>query len=191
MMTNNKPPIDLKTVRNVFWVNPHSCGDALMLMKYASKDGSIVEYLWNSRDGVTPFCILSKDDRVELQHVDWQNDIYCPNYLPLIGMRIFVRTTLERAMEHATHNVEKWWADDNGFRERFPDKAEAIEHFAESYESDYGGDSPDIITVTQDWLDTNHPRTDSEGQEVIEVTKRCSDCGNEGAIHKSNCRLFG
>ncbi len=124
-----------------------------MLMKYASKDGSVVEYLWNSRDGVTPFGLMSQDDETELYHAEWEKDIYCPNYVPSVGMRIFVRLTLERALEHATANVEKWWTDNNGFRERFPDKAEAIKHFAISYEHDYGDNSPDVITVTQEWLD--------------------------------------
>jgi hypothetical protein len=163
MDDDKKPPIDLKTVRSVYWVNPHSCGDAFMLMKYASKDGHIVEYLWNSRDGVTPFGLTAKDEKTELLHVDWQNDIYCRNFEPPIDMRIFVRMTRERALEHAKRNVEKWWTDNNGFRERFPDKAEAIEHFAESYESDYGGDSPDIITVTQEWLATRQQEGETDG----------------------------
>jgi hypothetical protein len=154
---DSPPPIDLKTVRSIFWVCPHSSGDSFMLMKYASKDGLIVEYLWNSRDGVTPFMLLAKDGKTEMSHVDWNRDIYCPNYQPPVGMRIFVRLTRERAVEGARKNVERWWEDNNGFRERFPDKAEAIEHFAEAYESDYGDNCPDVITVTQEWLDAHQP----------------------------------
>ena len=84
------PPIDTNTVKRIFWVNPHKCGDAFMLMLYASKDNSISEYLWNSRDGVTPFGISARDDKTELFHAHWEGDIYCPKYRPPVGMRIFV-----------------------------------------------------------------------------------------------------
>lgn len=45
----------------------HNHAEAFAVMRYASKDGSVTEKLWNSRDGVTPFTLMSKDDRVEMQ----------------------------------------------------------------------------------------------------------------------------
>lgn len=64
------------------------CGDAYKLYKYQSKVTGLVEWIWNSRDGVTPFGLIGKDG-TEAQHVDWHEDLYCPNYVPAVGTRIF------------------------------------------------------------------------------------------------------
>ncbi|HXE05809.1 MAG TPA: hypothetical protein VN579_07475 [Bryobacteraceae bacterium] len=39
--------------------------EAFMLMKYQSKDGTVTELLWNSRDGVTPFGIMAQEGEAE------------------------------------------------------------------------------------------------------------------------------
>jgi hypothetical protein len=151
-----QPPIDTKTVRKVWWVCPHKTGDSFMLMLYASKDHKIVEYLWNSREGVTPFGILARDDKTTLYHEAWDHDIYCPNYEPPVGMRIFVGLTRQRAKEAARRNVEKWWTTSISgvrFQDRHPDKEAAIREFAEHYYSEHGeGETPDIIEVDDAWL---------------------------------------
>lgn len=157
MTSNNvpQPPIDTTKVRKVYWQSPHESADAFMLMLYASKDNSVTEYLWNSRDGVTPFGVNSRDGKVELFHTAWSFDIYCPKYRPPVGMRIFVNMTEERAREHARVNVEKWWHKD-GFQARFPDKELAIDHFASDYFGSFGtGTTPDIIEVDEAWLAAN------------------------------------
>lgn len=64
------------------------CGDAYKLYKYQSNVTGLVEWIWNSRDGVTPFGLIGKDG-TEAQHVDWHEDLYCPNYVPAVGTRIF------------------------------------------------------------------------------------------------------
>jgi hypothetical protein len=82
--------------------------EAFCLMSYVSDDGKTGELLWNSRDGVTPFVVHSRDG-VEMTHVDWASDICAPYFRPPPGMRVFVDMTEELALEAARENVEKWW----------------------------------------------------------------------------------
>lgn len=92
-------------------------GEAFMLMKYASKCGTVIEWLWNSRDGVLPFMIgppagavpISGDGM--LMHADWHEDARAPNFVPPIGMRIFVDLTLDKALAFRREYVERYWAD--------------------------------------------------------------------------------
>lgn len=71
--------------------------EAFCLMKYMSDDRETVEWLWNSRDGVVPYNIVPPDGDVAdldtdrmFAHVDWQEDVRVPFFVPPIGMRIFV-----------------------------------------------------------------------------------------------------
>lgn len=89
------------------------------LMLYASDDGSIVETIWNSRGGVTPFMVGSRADdevdeacaeeTVELRHVMWGGDAYAPFHVPNIGDRIFMDMTEERARLLALQYVRRFW----------------------------------------------------------------------------------
>lgn len=64
------------------------CGDAYKLYKYQSEETGFVEWIWNSRDGVTPFTMIGKDG-TRATHVDFHEDLYCPNYVPAVGTRIW------------------------------------------------------------------------------------------------------
>lgn len=68
---------------------PLQHGEAYCLMKYASKAGAI-EWLWNSRDGVTPFGIGPASDDNAMLHADWHEDSFAPNFVPPVGMRVFM-----------------------------------------------------------------------------------------------------
>lgn len=116
-------------------------------MKYASKDGACIEWLWNSRDGVTPFCIMSRDRKHEMTHVDWQFDIRIPHYVPLVGERIFVDMTYEAARSYAAALVGRSWnAPATPMNAMFGTKDEAIDHFTQSNMGG-GGGQPDIVVV--------------------------------------------
>lgn len=80
--------------------------EAYCLMKYASSDGGVVEWLWNSRDGVTPFCILAKDGKTELRHIDWDMDKFAPNHTLMPGDRYFGPITREAAKRYALERIE-------------------------------------------------------------------------------------
>jgi hypothetical protein len=128
--------------------------EAFCLMKYASDDGSEVEWVWNSRDGVTPFVIRSRSGK-EMTHVDWLLDTRLPaEFIPPKGMRIFVDLTPERAREFAARNVEAMLGDSPGYqpaagrhiRDQNISKEAAIKDLAKSYLERSG--SPDLIEAT-------------------------------------------
>lgn len=85
--------------------------EAFCLMKYAAKDGSEVEWIWNSRDGVTPFGVMNRARTQELFHIDWNLDRRLPQYQPQPGERIFVDLTHERAEHFARRRIERYWND--------------------------------------------------------------------------------
>jgi len=64
--------------------------EAFCLMKYQDLATGEIEWLWNSRDGVTPFIIRHKDGKTtsELRHVDFHEDAFIPNFVPPISSRI-------------------------------------------------------------------------------------------------------
>lgn len=108
-------------------------GEAFCLMAYVSDDGRTGELIWNSRDGVTPFCITSRDG-VEMTHVDWQNDICVPNFRPVPGMRIFTDMDQEMAEEAARERVEDWWDHaEYPMRDRWTNKEAAVTDLAQGY----------------------------------------------------------
>lgn len=118
----------------------HRHAEAFMLMKYSSTDRRTCEWVWNSRDGVTPFCIPPRafegpgtyDDM--LSHVDWQRDEYRPHHRPQPGDRIFVDLTPEKAEYYARHRVGHGWDDPKyPMRDRFPSREEAVRQVAEEY----------------------------------------------------------
>lgn len=71
--------------------------EAFSRMKYRTEDGAYQEWIWNSRDGITPHRVLATGTTVLQTHVDWQDDIFDPFYVPLVGERVFVDLTIERA----------------------------------------------------------------------------------------------
>lgn len=67
--------------------------EAFCLMTYECEECKTREQFWNSRNGVTPFvvsgqCLCGGD----MKHVDWGQDQYAPNHIPLPGQGIFVDT---------------------------------------------------------------------------------------------------
>lgn len=126
--------------------------EAFCLMKYASEDGRVVEWLWNSRDGVTPFCIRATDGKTELRHAQWRFDVRIPNYLPLAGERVFVDVTLEMARAYREKYVEEWWEKEvegcgsmkaSG---QYASKRQAVERLAAADCSRFEGHAPWVIT---------------------------------------------
>lgn len=152
--------------------------EAFFLMKYANKDESIVEWIWNSRDGVTPFGVTAKDappcnpvgmkqwaDKFQLHHVQWQFDVLLPHYLPLASERVFVTLTLERAMNNRRAYVDRWWTVDIGdgltMALQYGDKEIAINQLATHDVRQFGGQQPDVITgaeyrILHPYRYTNH-----------------------------------
>lgn len=125
----------------------HNHVEAFCLMKYASADGKLVEHIWNSRDGVTPFIVSSRDG-VELQHVEFARDRYLPDHKPQPDDRIFVDLTIERAREFAAEQVKRLWsAPEYPMADHYPSQEEAIVSLATEYMTSGGGGAPDLIEV--------------------------------------------
>lgn len=158
----------------------HRHGEAFMVMKYegivitpglgAHHVGGPVEWLWNSRDGVTPFYIQARDQVAEMAHADWHMDRYEPNYVPPVGSRIFVDMTRKRARALAVRRVEKFWDHPRlPLRSVFTSKPAAVEQFTE--EAWQGGYSPDIIEVDSELHEYFKARAEGREVEVPEALK--------------------
>lgn len=114
--------------------------EAFRLMLYVSDDGEIVETVWNSRDGVTPFVIGARGlEGVTMKHDLWSGDPYAPEHVPNVGDRIFVDLTAERA-----HVLADRLADLDGVAAE--EREELVSALAESWLKK--GGAPDLIEVT-------------------------------------------
>jgi hypothetical protein len=123
--------------------------EAFCLMKYSTSDGSEVEWIWNSRDGVTPFTIRSRSG-AEMVHTQWQFDVRIKNYQPLSGERIFVDMTDGLAELMARTNVAAWWDHpDYPMCDTYPDQETAIAALAQEYLGD--GDRPAVVDAAE-WV---------------------------------------
>lgn len=123
--------------------------EAFCLMKYAARDGSEVEWIWNSRDGVTPFIVHSRAG-VEMSHVQWQFDVRIPHYQPLAGERVFVDITPGYADLLARQQVEAYWNHpEYPMSSRYADKVSAAEALAADILGE--GDRPTLIEAAE-WL---------------------------------------
>jgi hypothetical protein len=123
-------------------------------MIYQDKVTGEREAIWNSRDGVTPFCLSSRAGN-PAEHVSWSSDRCVPDHTPALGDRVFVDLTRERAIELRTRFVEKWWDQDaHGYRMsgQWPTKEAAIEELAQTDLETGGGGAPDLIEVNEAFL---------------------------------------
>ena len=130
-------------------------GEAFMLMKYVGDRSGRVEWLWNSRDGVTPFGILPQGmeapqiiGRCEMfQHTDWAGDVRIPRFVPPVGMRIFIghtRETARAAAERFYEKVGRQMIADNPHLKAIGE-AELMRRKIEDIYKD--GEGPNIVTV--------------------------------------------
>lgn len=85
----------------------HDHGEAFMLMTYACKCGHR-ETIWNSRDGVTPFCMgCPSCGEMSLQHIDWRSDVYAPDHKPHRGQRFWRDGTPDEAEAIMRRRIER------------------------------------------------------------------------------------
>jgi hypothetical protein len=65
--------------------------EAFKLMSYKCESCGCEEKIWNSRDGVTPFGVkCPKCQEGESRHINWNADLFSPDYVPERGQRVFV-----------------------------------------------------------------------------------------------------
>lgn len=137
-MSDNKPTVQAKTQHG------HSHKEAFCIMTYRCKDCGHEERIWNSRDGVTPFCIgCPKCKGHNHYHVDWYMDRYAPCHTVMLkpGDRYFITMTMERARGYAVINVDRQIELGHLPASR---RNEVIKLAAASYFNE--GNAPDIAT---------------------------------------------
>lgn len=117
--------------------------EAFCLMQYRSDDGTEAEQLWNSRDGVTPFIISSRNGK-SMHHVEWNKDSCLPNFSPPKGMRIFVNATRELVTPRLREYVDKIFTEHHGGY--WETREEAFEALLPDWL--HGGEAPWIIEAT-------------------------------------------
>ena len=128
-----------------FHVSGHVHSEAFALMHYRTKDGRLSMQIWNSRNGVTPFCIRWAD--LEWQHVEWLNDVCDPGHVPNVGDLIFADFTPERILESKQAYVERHWSTGEYpmNKQWFAQWAAVADLTEDIYES---GVPPDLVEVT-------------------------------------------
>lgn len=115
-------------------------------MWYACKCGH-QERIWNSRDGVTPFCTMcpscgSPNDVGSLQHVRWRDDVYAPDHKPAPGQRVWIDMTRAAAEIYAAARMSE--AEKQGYV--FDDRRHAS-LVSSILGKDHGGIAPDMRIV--------------------------------------------
>ena len=158
------------------------------------------EWIWNSRDGVTPYCVTSRAG-LEARHAEWHRDHYDPKRVPEVGDRIFVDLTIERARERRIAYVDHWWdksfdaviarADGDRLRDRYASKTEAVESLALADLTYGGGGAPDLIEVTPEIAeDLRRKRLAAAAVIPLETLLRDSPSGYRGGAlttEERNC----
>jgi hypothetical protein len=153
-------------------------GEAFALMKYETKGGAHVEWLWNSRDGVTPFGIEAHPEycsqvklelihgdfldegskeyqedyllAVEMHHTDFWLDRCLPFYRPSNGERVFVDFSEPRARAHYVGFVEQNWLSDVD--------AAGIRQHLDQLESEHAQFFQAVEAETKAWIESlKHP----------------------------------
>jgi hypothetical protein len=128
-----------------FSMSRYNHGEAYHLMEYVHEATGDVEWLWNSRDGVTPF-IIRGELGAELVHKHWNRDVTIPHFVPPVGMRVFIDMTKEALREYKRRFVEKY-KEDMLANESFKGKTdeEMVEMLVEG---EWQKGMPDVVVVT-------------------------------------------
>lgn len=131
--------------------------EAFALMQYQDPGNpqGPIEWIWNSRDGVTPFIVRERDGNTMLQHIHFGDDIFAPQYVPNIGQRVFIDLTEEKARQYNDKRCETMWErgptyehDDMNPRTRYQSLEEMKEALLPSMLEGVEKREPDIVVCT-------------------------------------------
>ena len=80
--------------------------DAFKIMEYRCDKCGASEFIWNSRNNVSPFTVGCQTcEGGTMMHVNFRGDQFRPGFKPAKGMRYFCDFTKERALEVAKKHV--------------------------------------------------------------------------------------
>jgi hypothetical protein len=125
----------------------HNHAEAFKKMCYTSDDGTEQEWIWNSRDGITPFVITLRSGKTAV-HTHWELDEYLPSYQPKVGERVFIDMTPELCKKITTDNVDKWIEDTRlqpSILDAYGTRENAIEQL-----SKFRPGAPALIEITEE-----------------------------------------
>lgn len=122
--------------------------EAFCLMQYEADDGSETEVIWNSRDGVTPFCVTLKSGK-SATHARWSEDVRVSRTMAdALGVRRFVDMDNDTALQLARQRVDDWWSHpEYPMSGRWASKDEAARDLAVSYVGD--GHAPHLADAPE------------------------------------------
>jgi len=108
--------------------------EAFCIMRYLCEKCKEREFIWNSRDGVTPMFIecdsyiLSRKCDGMMSHINFSEDECMPDHFPLPGMRVFVDfpENFREVFKKRLINMN-WNTGTCPMNERFKTKQEALE----------------------------------------------------------------
>lgn len=81
--------------------------DAFRLMEYRCNTCNRSEFIWNGRNGVSPFGVSCRSCGNSATHIHFERDQFRPDFIPSKGMRYFTDFTKERALEVAKQKIEQ------------------------------------------------------------------------------------
>ena len=124
----------------------HAHREAYHLMQYQDEDDATapIEWIWNSRDGVTPYIVSSVGKgRPLLKHIRWKDDIFAPQYVPMIGQRVFVSLTESRALHFQDAYERRIRGTAEGQR-----RAEILDRHWDNLQQEIARGGPDVVVCT-------------------------------------------
>lgn len=160
---------------------------AYCLLRYASDDGTAVEFIWNSRDGTVPIQVVAKDGVTALVRIPSDEDTR-PRiaHCPMPGDRVFIdlpEVEIDRLIDEA---AEDWEA-------RALEKGESFIAADETYGREKMREaltrSPYLFTVPEDgwcrvtggahsWKYVRVPAATYGGRVTFIDQKECTRCGD-------------
>ncbi len=124
--------------------------EAFNLMKYKCETCNVVQTLWNSRDGVTPYIVNCKQCNGKSVHLIGQ-DTHDPEFGNKLregmfpSMRVFVNMTKEKAMTFAERRLKAF--ESSKYAPPAEGTSEREELLTNVTEDIYhSGEAPDLIT---------------------------------------------
>lgn len=155
----------------------HKHKEAFCIMTYRCDNCGRVEYVWNGRDGVTPFMISCRSCDGVMTHTEWERDRYAPEYNPGIGQRVFVTPTNDQIRNSKLDLLVK--AKDSGI----PD--EAIQGMIEQLEQELKNGAPIIIEWTEKDFRNARLKQREARPKIIDMAHCGCKCGNKDCVRNS------
>ncbi len=119
--------------------------EAFCLMTYQCDETGECERIWNSRDGVTPFVIPTRDGKASMTHILWDRDRCEPEFCCDRGMRIFVDMPQEVALAYARMHWNMYLERCEAEQIKPHDPENGLQRFFEDYYKD--GKAPHLVTL--------------------------------------------